>query len=108
MVAAYLTKPVRARGLFNCRAALATRRHTCAVSPWWPGRSGPPARRVSRVERGLHIDSLATLALDLETRAAAGADDNWQECVAKIVAEFDRIAGQLRAQLEPESRSARG
>ena len=66
------------------------------------------AHKLKGASANLHIDSLATLALDLETRAAAGADDNWQECVAKIVAEFDRVAGQLRAQLEPESRSARG
>jgi CheY-like chemotaxis protein len=48
----------------------------------------------------LHIDSLAMLTLDVETRAKAGQDCNWQQDATLISTEFRRVTETLRAEVD--------
>jgi HPt (histidine-containing phosphotransfer) domain-containing protein len=57
------------------------------------------AHKLKGSSNNLHIDRLAALAADVETRARAGASNDWSEELKMISAEFERIAEQLRSML---------
>jgi PAS domain S-box-containing protein len=54
------------------------------------------AHKLKGASANLHLESLAALSLDIETRAREGKGSAWQEDVRKLSAEFERVAEVLR------------
>ncbi|MGH8178112.1 MAG: response regulator [Steroidobacter sp.] len=59
---------------------------------------GRAAHKLKGASANLHVNELAALAQDLEQRAKAGAPNDWAQEIAKISAEFERVATGLKAQ----------
>jgi two-component system sensor histidine kinase/response regulator len=64
------------------------------------------AHKLKGASANLHINSLAQLALDVETRAKAGQPADWKSDVEKIGTELERMFAVLRAQFEIAQRKA--
>jgi CheY-like chemotaxis protein/HPt (histidine-containing phosphotransfer) domain-containing protein len=59
------------------------------------------AHKLKGASANLHIDHLATLASDVETRAKAGRDEGMTESLESIAAEFARVSQALRREFDP-------
>ena len=66
------------------------------------------AHKLKGASANLHVNNLATLAFDLETRAKAGQKTDWRADLEKIAAEFARVGESLRTEfgLEEPARKA--
>jgi PAS domain S-box-containing protein len=60
------------------------------------------AHKLKGSSANLHIEVLAALAFDLETRARHSEKSDWQPQIEKITLEFRRVAEVLRAQMRVE------
>jgi CheY-like chemotaxis protein/HPt (histidine-containing phosphotransfer) domain-containing protein len=67
---------------------------------------GKAAHKLKGASANLHIEALAALALDVETRAKQGLHSDWAADVAQIEAEFKRMVQMLKRQMEPTARVA--
>jgi PAS domain S-box-containing protein len=54
------------------------------------------AHKLKGASANLHLENIAALSLDIETRARAGKGDDWQEELRKLSTEFERISAVLR------------
>jgi PAS domain S-box-containing protein len=70
------------------------------------GALGRAAHKLKGASANLHIDALAVLTNELEQNAKAGKDGEAPQAVAKIAAEFQRVADALRSDLGPELKRA--
>jgi two-component system sensor histidine kinase/response regulator len=64
------------------------------------GGLGRAAHKLKGASANLHIDALAAMTEELEQNAKAGRDENTQQSIAKITAEFQRTAAALRGELD--------
>jgi signal transduction histidine kinase/CheY-like chemotaxis protein/ligand-binding sensor domain-containing protein/HPt (histidine-containing phosphotransfer) domain-containing protein len=69
---------------------------------------GRIAHRLKGACANLHIDSLAALVLDLETRANARAECDWRRDVERVSTEVRSVVEALRAEVREPPRSAVG
>ena len=69
---------------------------------------GRAAHKIKGAAANLHVNNLATLAFDLETRAKSGQKADWRADFEKIEAEFARIGASLRREfgIEEPARKA--
>jgi PAS domain S-box-containing protein len=69
---------------------------------------GRAAHKLKGAAANLHVNNLATLCFDLETRAKSGHKNDWRADMEKIAAEFARVGANLRAEfgLEEPARKA--
>ncbi|HEX7114050.1 MAG TPA: two-component regulator propeller domain-containing protein [Steroidobacter sp.] len=58
------------------------------------------AHKLKGASANLHIDNLAAMALDLETRANARADGDWEADISRLEGEFRLVASGLQSQIE--------
>ncbi len=56
------------------------------------------AHKLKGAAANLHVNNLATLSFDLETRAKSGQKVDWRADLEKIAAEFARVGENLRTQ----------
>ncbi len=61
---------------------------------------GRAAHKLKGASANLHIDGLATLTLEIETRAKAGQSSDWREDLERIKTEFERVCAALRGEME--------
>jgi CheY-like chemotaxis protein len=66
------------------------------------------AHKLKGASNNLHIDRLAALAADVETRARAGGRNDWSEELKMISAEFERVGEQMRSLLETQEQRKTG
>jgi two-component system, sensor histidine kinase and response regulator len=69
---------------------------------------GRAAHKLKGAAANLHVNNLATLSFDLETRAKSGQMADWRAEVEKITAEFARVCESLRTEFgleEPERKT---
>ena len=59
---------------------------------------GRAAHKLKGAAANLHVNTLATLSFELETRAKAGQQSDWRADLEKIAAEFARVGGGLRTE----------
>jgi len=57
---------------------------------------GRAAHKLKGAAANLHVNNLATLSFDLETRAKSGQKADWRADLEKIAAEFARVGDSLR------------
>jgi CheY-like chemotaxis protein/HPt (histidine-containing phosphotransfer) domain-containing protein len=69
---------------------------------------GRAAHKLKGAAANLHVNNLATLSFDLETRAKSGQKADWRADFEKIAAEFARVGNSLRAEfgIEEAARKA--
>jgi len=69
---------------------------------------GRAAHKLKGAAANLHVNNLATLSFDLETRAKSGQKADWRADFEKIAAEFARVGNSLRAEfgIEEPARKA--
>jgi PAS domain S-box-containing protein len=70
------------------------------------GALGRAAHKLKGASANLHVDALAALTNELEQNAKAGKDAEAPQAVAKITAEFQRVADALRSDLSAEFKRA--
>ncbi len=69
---------------------------------------GRAAHKLKGAAANLHVNVLATLSFDLETRAKSGHKADWRADMEKIAAEFARVCDGLRTEFgleEPERKA---
>ena len=69
---------------------------------------GRAAHKLKGAAANLHVNVLATLSFDLETRAKSGHKADWRADMEKIAAEFARVSDGLRTEFgleEPERKA---
>jgi CheY-like chemotaxis protein/HPt (histidine-containing phosphotransfer) domain-containing protein len=57
---------------------------------------GRCAHKLKGASANLHMDTLAAIAFDIETRAKAGEDSDWRRNFARVSSEFARVAAGLK------------
>ncbi len=67
---------------------------------------GRAAHKLKGASANLHIDALASLAQELEQSAKAGKEVDAQQTVAKLIAEFQRVAESMRGEMSDELKRA--
>jgi two-component system, sensor histidine kinase and response regulator len=69
---------------------------------------GRAAHKLKGAAANLHVNNLATLSFDLETRAKSGQKADWRADFEKIAAEFARVGNSLRTEfgIEEPARKA--
>jgi len=69
---------------------------------------GRAAHKLKGAAANLHVNNLATLSFDLETRAKSGQKVDWRADFEKIAAEFARVGASLRTEfgIEEPARKA--
>ena len=69
---------------------------------------GRAAHKLKGAAANLHVNNLATLSFDLETRAKSGQKADWRADFEKIAAEFARVGASLRTEfgIEEPARKA--
>jgi two-component system sensor histidine kinase/response regulator len=69
---------------------------------------GRAAHKMKGAAANLHVNNLATLSFDLETRAKSGQKADWRADLEKIAAEFARVGANLRTEfgIEEPARKA--
>jgi two-component system, sensor histidine kinase and response regulator len=63
---------------------------------------GRAAHKLKGAAANLHVNNLATLSFDLETRAKSGQKADWRADMEKIAAEFARVCDSLRNEFRLE------
>jgi PAS domain S-box-containing protein len=61
---------------------------------------GRAAHKLKGASSNLHVDGLAALTLEIESRAKSGRQSNWQEELEKLKIEFNRVSEALRGEIE--------
>lgn len=61
---------------------------------------GRAAHKLKGASANLHMDGLAALTLEVESRAKTGQHGDWHEELDKIKIEFNRISEALRGEIE--------
>jgi CheY-like chemotaxis protein/HPt (histidine-containing phosphotransfer) domain-containing protein len=61
---------------------------------------GRAAHKLKGASANLHVDGLAALTLEVETRAKAGQPADWRHDLDRIKAEFARVSAALRGEME--------
>jgi signal transduction histidine kinase/ligand-binding sensor domain-containing protein/DNA-binding response OmpR family regulator len=69
---------------------------------------GRGAHKLKGASSNLHVEGLAAMAQDIETRAKAGEQCDWRAHVQKLAAEFERVAEGLRAEVSQALQRAAG
>jgi len=64
------------------------------------GAIGRAAHKLKGASANLHIDGLAALTLEVETRAKAGQPADWRHDLERIKTEFARVSAALRGEME--------
>jgi HPt (histidine-containing phosphotransfer) domain-containing protein len=64
------------------------------------GAIGRAAHKLKGASANLHIDGLAALTLEIETRAKAGQPADWRYDLERIKTEFARVSAALRGEME--------
>ena len=59
---------------------------------------GRAAHKLKGAAANLHVNNLATLSFDLETRAKSGQKADWRADLEKIAAEFAHVGDSLRTE----------
>ncbi|HEX4969875.1 MAG TPA: Hpt domain-containing protein, partial [Steroidobacteraceae bacterium] len=59
---------------------------------------GRAAHKLKGAAANLHVNNLATLSFELETRAKAGQQSDWRADLERIAAEFARVCTGLRTE----------
>jgi HPt (histidine-containing phosphotransfer) domain-containing protein len=59
---------------------------------------GRAAHKMKGAAANLHVNTLATLSFDLETRAKSGRKADWRADLEQIAAEFARVGAGLRTE----------
>ena len=69
---------------------------------------GRAAHKIKGAAANLHVNNLATMCFDLETRAKSGQKADWRADLEKVAAEFSRVSESLRTEfgLEEPARKA--
>ena len=101
------------RSSWSTRSCPAARKRCRSCAP--PSSSATPtaigraAHKLKGAAANLHVNDLATLTFDLETRAKSGQKSDWRAELEKIAAEFARVGEGLRTEfgLEEPARKAR-
>jgi two-component system, sensor histidine kinase and response regulator len=57
---------------------------------------GRCAHKLKGASANLHMDTLAAIAFDLETRAKAGEDGDWRRNLDRVSSEFERVEAGLK------------
>ena len=57
---------------------------------------GRCAHKLKGASANLHMDTLAAIAFDIETRAKAGEDSDWNRNLERVSCEFVRVAEGLK------------
>jgi len=70
------------------------------------GALGRAAHKLKGASANLHVDALATMSGELEANAKAGKDNEAPQAVARISAEFQRVAEALRGDVDGEMKRA--
>ena len=61
---------------------------------------GRAAHKLKGASANLHIDGLAALTLEVESRAKAGQSSDWRADLERIKTEFNRVSEALRGEME--------
>jgi PAS domain S-box-containing protein len=61
---------------------------------------GRAAHKIKGASANLHVDGLAELTLELETRAKNGDTGNWHDALQRVETEFRRVSEALRGEME--------
>jgi len=61
---------------------------------------GRAAHKLKGASANLHIDGLAALTLEVESRAKAGAPSDWRSDLERIKKEFERVSEALKGEIE--------
>jgi two-component system, sensor histidine kinase and response regulator len=64
------------------------------------GAIGRAAHKLKGAAANLHVDGLADITLELETRAKNGEAGNWNEGLQRLETEFRRVTEALRGEME--------
>jgi hypothetical protein len=59
---------------------------------------GRAAHKLKGAAANLHVNTLATLSFELETRAKSGQQSDWRADLEKLAAEFARVCNGLRTE----------